>query len=246
MDNTLLVSLSHQIASQRTMDVIANNLANMNTSAYKREEMKFDEYVHQSRPSQWQKGPQSIDFVVNPGTIRDLSEGSIEQTGNTLDVAINGNGYFAVQTARGERYTRNGHFTLNAENQIVTEAGDPLLGDGGPLTIAQEDGNVTIGADGVVSGDQGQIGKLQVVRFNNERQMRKEGDTYLSTTEVATPADGGYTLKQGMLEKANIEPVTQMTDMINVMRSYEAVSNLINAQESMKRNAVSKLASIPS
>lgn len=246
MDNTLLVSLSHQIASQRTMDVIANNLANMNTSAYKREELKFDEYVHQSRPSQWQKGPQSIDFVVTPGTIRDLSEGSIEQTGNTLDVAINGNGYFAVQTPRGERYTRNGHFSLNAEGQIVTEAGDPLLGDGGPLTIAQEDGNVTIGADGVVSGDQGQIGKFQVVRFNNERQMRKEGDTYLSTTEVATPADGGFTLKQGMLEKANIEPVTQMTDMINVMRSYEAVSNLINAQQSMKRNAVSKLASIPS
>lgn len=246
MDNTLLISLSHQLAQQRSMDVIANNLANMNTAAYKREESKFDEYVHQSRPSQWQKGPQSIDFVVNPNSIRDMSEGSIEQTGNTFDVAINGNGYFAVQTARGERYTRNGHFTLDSEGRITTSEGDQVLGDGGAISVAQEDGDVTIGTDGVVSGDQGQIGRLQIVRFNNERAMQKEGDTYLNTTEVATPADGGYSLKQGMLERSNIEPVTQMTDMINVMRSYQAVANLINGQETLHTNAITKLATIPS
>lgn len=246
MDNTLLISLSHQLSQQRSMDVIANNLANINTAAYKREEVKFDQYLYDTKPSQWQKGPQSIDFVVTPGTIRDMAEGSIETTGNNYDVAINGNGYFAVQTARGLRYTRDGHFGLDAEGQLVTQGGEPVMGDGGPITIAREDGDITIGQDGIVTGDQGQIGRLMVYRFQNEKALRKEGDTFMSATETPVPADANYKLAQGMLERSNVEPVTQMTDMINVQRSYQAVANLINQQESMKRNAISKLASIPS
>lgn len=240
MDNALLVSLSHQLARQRSMDVIANNLANMNTGAYRREEMKFEEYVHPSKPSEWQKGQQGIDFVIPAGTLRDLSEGSIEPTGNTFDLAIGGKGYFVIQTAQGERYTRNGHFTLNADGQIVTESGEPVLGDGGPLTIANEDGDITIGQDGTVGGEQGQIGRLRVVQFANERQLEKIGDTYYATNQEPVDATD-YKLEQGMLERSNVEPITEMTNMINVTRTYQAMSNLISMQESLKRTAISKL-----
>lgn len=246
MDNTLLVCLSHQLVKQRAMDVIANNIANVNTSAYRREEAKFDEYVHASKPSQWQKGAQGIGFVVNPGSVRDMTEGRIEQTGNTLDVAINGNGYFVVQTPRGDRYTRDGHFTLNAEGQITTQSGDIVLSDGGPVTIANEDGDVLIGPDGTVTGDQGQMARLRVVQFADERAMTKEGNDVYATTQTPQTAETDFQLQQGMLERSNIEPITEMTNMIDVMRTYQAVSNLITTQESLKRNAIDKLSSISS
>jgi flagellar basal-body rod protein FlgF len=246
MDNTLLVSLSHQLAAQQSLDVIANNLANMNTPAYRREEMKFEEYLQSGRPAAGQKGVQTTRFVNQAGTMRDTSEGRIEATGNTFDLAINGNGYFAVQTARGERYTRNGHFTLDGEGQIVTESGDPVLSDGGPVTIANDDGDITISADGTVSGDQGQIAKLRVVQFANERALKPQGGSYYAATETPTDAEGGYKLAQGMIERSNVEPVTEISRMIDVMRSYQAVSNLISAQENLQLKAISRLGSTAS
>lgn len=246
MDNTLLVCLSHQLVKQRAMESIANNIANANTSAYRREEMKFDDYVQQSKPSQWQSRAQGISFVVSGGTVRDLTEGQIENTGNTFDLAIGGSGYFAVQTARGERYTRDGHFRLDAQGQITTESGDVVLSDGGPITIANEDGDVSIGADGTISGDQGQIAKLRVVQFADERALTKEGNDTYAASQPAQTAESGYAIQQGMLERSNVEPITEMTNMIDVMRSYQAVSGLITAQESLKLKAVDKLASIAS
>lgn len=247
MDNTLLINLSHQLARQQQMDVVANNLANMSTGSYKREQMQFEEYIQPSRPSEWQKGPQSLDFVQSLGTIRDLSEGALRQTGNTFDLAIGGNGYFAIQTANGVRYTRNGHFSLNNQGQIVTENGDLVLSDAGPLTIANEDGNVVIGQDGTVSGDQGQIGRLRVVQFANERQLAKEGDTYYNAgNQLPVQAETNYKVEQGMLEDSNINPISEMTSMIKVMRSYQTVSNLMDTRMSLRSTAISKLGTFSS
>ena len=152
MDNTLLVSLSHQIAAYRSMDVIANNLANLSTPAFKREAVKFEEFVQQVQPSEDQTGARTVSFVKDTGVVRDLSEGRMETTRAPFDLAINGKGYFAVQTAAGERYTRNGHLALNADGELVTDTGDPILGDGGPMTITVDDGDIHIAADGTVSG----------------------------------------------------------------------------------------------
>lgn len=243
MDNVSLVSLSHQLAAYRSMDVIANNIANISTPGYKRESVKFEELVQQVKPGEDQKGSQSISFVRDAGVMRDISAGRLEQTSAPLDLALNGNGYFAIQTAAGERYTRNGHFTLNADGTIVTESGDPLLGDGGAITIAPDDGDISFGADGTISGKQGQIGKLRIVDFANPRALQKQGDSLYATTQQPNPASEAV-LSQGMLESSNVQPVVEISRMIEVMRSYEATTSLEKSNSDMKRQAIQKLATV--
>ena len=243
MDNASLVSLSYQLAAFRSMDVIANNLANVSTPGFKRESVKFEELLQHVQPAEDQTAPQTLSFVQDTGVTRDLSGGRFESTGAPFDIAINGNGYFAIQTASGESYTRNGHFTLNADGIVVTEQGDPLLGDGGPITVTSDDGDVSIGPDGTVSGKQGQMAKLRVVDFANERALTKRGASLYSTSQSPVPVTDA-TLKQGMLESSNVQPVIEISRMIEVMRSYEATATLAKSAEDLKRQAIQKLGTV--
>lgn len=245
MDNTLLVTLSQQMAAYRSMEVIANNLANLSTPAYKREQVKFEDYVEQTQPAEGQSGPQTLNFVQDTGVVRDLSEGRLEQTGDPFDLAINGKGYFVVQTPSGNQYTRNGHLTLDGDGQLVTDSGAPILGDGGPITITAEDGNVHIAADGTVSGLRGEIGKLQVVDFADDSTLTKEGSSLYSTSQSPVSAPNSN-VEQGMLEASNVEPVIEISHMIDVMRAYQATASLSQSQEDLKRQAIDKLGSVPS
>jgi flagellar basal-body rod protein FlgF len=244
MDNALLVSLSQQMAAYRSMEVIANNLANLSTPAFKREEAKFEQFVQQVQPSEGESGTQTVSFVKDTGVVRDLSEGRLESTGDPFDLAINGKGYFVVQTAAGNRYTRNGHLTLNGDGELVTDSGDPILGDGGPITITADDGNVHIAADGTVSGLRGEIGKLQVVDFADDSALQKEGSSLYSTSQTPN-ATTSSTIEQGMLEESNVEPVIEISHMIDVMRAYQATASLTQSQEDLKRQAIDKLGSVP-
>jgi flagellar basal-body rod protein FlgF len=243
MDNMSLVSLSYQLAAFRSMDVIANNMANVSTPGFKRESVKFEELVQHVRPAEDQKSPQTLSFVRDAGISRDISGGSYQKTGAPFDLAINGTGYFVVQTAAGERYTRNGHFTLNADGIIVTEQGDPLLGDGGPVTVTIDDGDVSFGPDGTISGKQGQMGKLRVVTFANERALNKQGASLYSTSQSAVPATD-TTVTQGMLESSNVQPIIEMSRMIEMMRSYEATATLAKSADDLKRQAIAKLGTV--
>src|ERR1700712_4040261 len=213
MDNSLLVSLSQQLAAYRSMDVIANNIANASTPGFKRETAKFEEYVTHVRPSETQKGPQALSFVKDAGVVRDVSQGEMNITGANLDFAINGKGFFAVQTPNGMRYTRDGHFSLNQDGQLVTSNGYAVQGDGGNITITPDDGNVSVGPDGTISsilnGAANQIAKLQVVTFPNERAMAKQGTNLYSTTQAATPSTES-TVAQRMLEGSNVKPVIEI------------------------------------
>jgi len=243
MDNASLVSLSYQLAAYRSMDVIANNLANVSTPGFKRESVKFEEMVQNVKPAEDQKGTQTLSFVRDAGVSRDLSDGSIQTTGAPFDLAINGKGYFTIQTAAGQRYTRNGHFTLNADGIVVTEQGDPVLGDGGPVTVTVDDGDVSFGPDGTISGKQGQMGKLQLVNFANERAMTKRGASLYSTSQAPLPATDA-TIKQGMLESSNVQPIVEISRMIEVMRSYEATATLSKSADDLKRQAIEKLGTV--
>jgi flagellar basal-body rod protein FlgF len=244
MDNSLLVSLSQQIAAYRSMDVIANNIANASTPGFKRETAKFEEYVTRVAPSEGQIGLQSVSFVKDAGISRDLSQGNIQNTGAPFDFAINGNGYFVVQTPAGMRYTRDGHFTLDASGQVVNSDGYALQGDGGAITITPDDGNVQVGMDGTLSGRTGQIGKLQVVDFANDRTLVKQGANLYSTTQSPIAA-ANATIGQGMLESSNVQPVLEISHMIEVMRAYQATASLSQSQEDMIRQAVTKLGQMP-
>ncbi len=245
MDMTQLVFLSQQMADYQSMDAIANNLANVSTPGFKRETPQFQAYLEQFAPGEGQTGQQSVNFVSQMGSFRDLSEGPLELTGAPFDVALNGQGYFTIQTANGPLYTRNGHFTLDASGRIVNDNGDPVQGTGGDIAVSVNDGDIHIASDGTVSGKNGQIGQLNLVDFPDDRALVKEGDSLYSTTQ--TPQSPTNTaVQQGAIETANVRPVIEISQMIEVMRSYQATLNMAQSQSDLQRQTIDKLATTQS
>lgn len=246
VNQTMLISLSHQMAAYQAMDSIANNIANVSTAGFKRETPTFQEYVAQVQPSEGQQsGNNNVSYVQETGVVRDMTEGPMQATGGKFDFAIHGNGYFAIQTANGERYTRNGHFTLDLNGKLSTEDGNEVETQGGALSITPQDGDVTVAGDGTVSatinGTQSQLGKLKVVDFANDAALQKEGDSLYSTTQAANAATKVKVI-QGMLESSNVQPVIEISNMIEIMRSYQATANLSQTQQSQDMASIDKLA----
>ena len=247
MDNSLLISLSQQLAAYRSMDVIANNIANVSTPGFKREAAKFEEFITTVQAIEGQKGPQQVSFVKDAGITRDLSQGGIGHTGAPLDLAINGKGYFVIATPAGNRYTRDGHFSLDQEGRIVTSDGQVVQGEGGAITVNPADGEIHISKDGIVSsvvnGSLNQLGKLRLAGFADEAALIKEGANLYSTTQGPTAAAGA--VQQGALEGSNVQPVVEIAKMIEVMRAYEATATLSKSQEDLTRQAINKLGAMP-
>jgi flagellar basal-body rod protein FlgF len=249
MDNSLLVSLSQQIAAYRSMDVIANNLANVSTPGFKRESAKFEEYISRMNPGEGQKGVQAVSFVKDAGLVRDTGQGNVEQTGAPYDLALAGKGFFTVQTPAGLRYTRDGHFSLDASGNLVTSQGYQVQGDGGAITITPNDGDISIAPDGtvssVVNGVGNQLAKLKVVDFADPAAMTKEGANLYSTSQ-APVAPATVAMRQGALEASNVQPVLEISHMIEVMRAYEATATMSKSQDDLMRQAIDKLGQMPS
>ncbi|HEY1612132.1 MAG TPA: flagellar basal-body rod protein FlgF [Rhizomicrobium sp.] len=245
MDNTLLINLSQQVAAMQTMDVIANNLANMSTPGFKRDEMQFSEYLAQARPAEGEGDQHTLSFVEEAGVARDLTGGPIQVTNAPFDFAVEGKGYFVVQTPEGERYTRNGHFTLDPQGRLVTDGGYSVQGEGGDITVTQTDGDVHVAHDGTISGLNGQIGKLKLAAFDDERALLREGSSLYSSQRPPLPTTP-VKIEQGAIEGSNVAPVVEISKMIEVMRSYQATMALSQSQEDLKRGAVDKLAQFQS
>ncbi|MEN6543698.1 flagellar basal-body rod protein FlgF [Parvibaculum sp.] len=247
MDNAILIGLSRQSAMMRQMSVIANNIANMNTSGYKSQSMLFDEYV---MPVASEASPdKSLSFVQDLGQFRNVADGAIQTTGNPLDVAITGEGFFKVQTAQGVRYTRDGHFQLDGSGQLVTQEGNPVLSDSGsPITFGADEGEITIARDGTITtsrpgtANSEQVrGKLGITTFANLQDMKSEENNLLSTTQTESPVQS-VRVVQGSIEASNVKPIVEMTNMMTVQRSYESAQKLIEAADDMRRQAISQIA----
>lgn len=245
MDNTLLVSLSQQRAAYRAMDVIANNLANISTPGFKREEAKFEELLTQARSSE---GVQAMAFVKDAGIQRDSSQGNLDQTGAPYDLALSGKGFFQVSTPQGMRYTRDGHFSLDADGTLVTSQGYAVQGDSGAITISPSDGNIAISSDGtissVVNGVGNPLGKVKVVQFAHPDTLTKTGANLYETSQVAITPDA-VNIRQGALEASNVQPVLEISHMIEVMRAYEAVATLSKSHGDLMTQAIDKLGATP-
>ena len=241
MDKTLLIGLSHQLAAFRSMDVIASNIANASTPGYKRETAQFQEFIKADPPSEVERGPQRLSFVVDAGIGRNLIDGNIERTNAPFDLAVNGPGYFTVKTADGkDRYTRNGHFTLDLAGHIATHDGALLQGEGGEITVTSDDGDISIAQDGTVTGAKGQLGKLRLVSFQNERALSKQGASLYVTDQQANTVEQPN-IVQGALEGSNVEPVVEVSNMLEVMRAYQMTAGLAQSQEELMRQAIDKL-----
>lgn len=241
MENPSYIGLSRQIVLERQMAVVANNLANMNTTGFKAETPLFVEYLNGPDRIGPRRGTE-VSMVLDQGTVRDLREGTMEVTNNPLDVALRGEGYLMVETFAGPRYFRGGRLTVNAEGLLVNNAGLPVIGTGDVTIIVPDNaGALTIGRDGFITSENaGEVGQLRVVRFENENQLSAIGGGLYVTNQQ--PADAEDTqVVQGMLESSNVQPIVEMTRMIAVSRSYEATQNFIQNEHERQRTAIQQL-----
>ncbi|MGE0062720.1 MAG: flagellar basal-body rod protein FlgF [Xanthobacteraceae bacterium] len=257
MENAYLVGLSRQVALARELDVVANNIANLNTSGYKANGAIFEEFISQTaRGDGASRGDTRVSFVRDRATWIDLSQGPMERTGNPLDVALDKRGFLAVQTPRGERFTRNGGFQINAQGQLVTTEGFQVLGEAGPITFQPGDKDISISREGLITVREGneartesQRGKLRVVDFDNPGRLQKDGNgTFLApqgVTPITPEPDKRAAVLQGVIEKSNVRGVVEMTRMIEVTRTYTQVATILQQQADMRRSAIEKLAEVP-
>jgi len=255
MQNALLVGLSRQMALSRELDVVANNIANIDTTGYKADNAAFTEYLMPgAKDNEFRGKDQRLSFVEDRATWVDLSPGALERTGNPLDVAIDGKGYIAVQTPRGVRYTRAGSLAINAAGQLVTNSGDQVLGNGGPITFQQTDHDISISPSGLISVREGtgnataNRGTLQVVSFDQPRRLQKDGDsTFVAPAGVnPNPAPASTRVVQGAIEKSNVRPVVEMARMIEITRSYSDIAAILQQQGDLRKNSLQQLAQAPS
>lgn len=238
MENTSLIALSRAVTLQRQMDISANNVANMNTTGFKSEQPLFIEYVN--KPDRNEK----YSLVQDYATLRDLAPGPITQTGNPLDLAIEGDGYFAVDTLDGPRYTRSGNFSMDSERQLTTASGLPVLDDtGNPITIPANARDIRISPEGIVSSDVAQIAKIGIHRFANEQFMTQLGNGLYQTDEQPVASETAV-VRQGFLEGSNVQSIMEMTTMIDVNRQYQNIQQLLKTEHDRLRNAYSKLAKL--
>ena len=248
MQNTLLVGLSRQVALGRELDVVANNIANINTSGYKADGSLFEEFLNSNARAD--KTGSRVSFVRDRGTFHDLSTGPLEKTGNPLDVAVDGKGFLVVQTPGGERYTRNGSFQISNTGELVTSEGAQVLGEAGPIKFQPTDNQVSISADGTISVREGnaktdsQRGRLRMVNLD-PANIQKDGNSTFSTVTGTPEPTKASRIIQGSVEKSNVRAVVEMTRMIEVTRSYTQVANMLSQQADMQRTSLTKLAEVP-
>ena len=253
MENTLLVGLSRQMVLERQMDVVANNVANVNTTGFKADRSLFEQFLRSpAHEDNFQRPDRQVAFVQDRGTFKDFAAGASEMTKNPLDVAIDGKGFLVVQTPAGERYTRDGNLQINNQGQLVTQSGYPVMGGSGPIVFQQTDKQITIAPDGNVTVLEGSNridsvrGKLRIVSFADAQKLVKEGGNLYSADQgVAPRPDTTSRVNQGYVEKSNVNSVTEMSRMIEITRAYTQISALLQQQSDLHKSAIEKLAEVP-
>jgi flagellar basal-body rod protein FlgF len=232
MNASIYKAASGAIAQMQRLDIAAQDLANVSTTGYKGQRISFTEVlVGDSSASERPGG-----LVAAGDQKTNFLQGEIQTTGNPLQLAINGEGLFAVQTSRGERYTRNGTFTLKSDGTIVTSSGDPVLGESGPLQISGS--QIQVAADGTVSADGSEIGKLRIVRIPNPRLAIKEGANFLRTSPANIEVVADPAVQQGALEQSNVSAVEGMVSLITLHRQFEAYQRAMGLIDSVTQKAI--------
>jgi flagellar basal-body rod protein FlgF len=241
MDITSSVAASRLVAQQRVMDVIADNIANANTSGFKAERVQFSDWLTRQRGADAPRGDRTIAYPQDRATWRDQKAGTLTHTGNPFDLGITSDGFFTVRTSNGPRLTRDGRFGLMPDGTIADSGGNAVLDSNGQaIVLSSTDTKVTIAGDGTVSSENGQLGKIGVVRPTDPMRLTAEGSTLLragsTTAPVTTPG-----LVQGAMEDSNVQPVLEMTRMIECERQFQFVSQLIQAESDRQQSAIDKL-----
>ena len=241
MENSQLIGLSRQMVLRRKMDVIANNLANINTIGYKSDNLMFKEYLMPvARMNEFPSHDRKLSYVEDDRIAHQFAPGAVVETGNPVNAAINDAfSFFVVDAPGGERYTRNGEFDINSQGQLVTSDGFPVQGQDGPIIFNTEDTNITISRDGLITSDRGEVGRFQIVTFADLQALKKEGYSMFAgenPVPVETPAILG-----GRVERSNVKGVVEISRMIQVTRSYTSLAKALSDVSELRTNAIDTL-----
>ena len=236
-----IVLLSEMVALQRATDVTSNNIANSSTTGFKRQGILFETYTAGNNIRQ------ATNFVFDKRTFFDGTVGTISSTGNPLDVALQGDGFFQVQTPQGIQYTRNGAFQINSQGNLVTSNGMAVLDTGGaPILFPDDSRDVSIARDGTISIITGtdvgktQLGRIAIVKFEDNNAVTALGGSMVTTNQYPIPVESNIAI-QGAVENSNVSAVSEITSLIAIQRAYERASGLIDQESDRVRNAIDKL-----
>jgi flagellar basal-body rod protein FlgF len=218
----------------RRLEVASQDLANVNTSGYKGQRLTFNEVL----ADRWQDSERAGGWVAVGDQRTNFIQGELHGTGNPFHLAIEGDGFFVVRTPLGERYTRNGSFTLKPDGTVITSQGDPLLGEGGPVQVTG--GKMEVASDGTVRSEEGEVGKIRVVRFNDPRQAVKEGSNLFRSAATNVKEAPQTIIMQGNLEQSNVSPIDSMVSLISINRQFEAYERAMKLMDSVTEKMLSE------
>jgi len=214
------------VSRTAALDTIANNLANVSTAGFRASHNNFSSVLATADNAGLSTLNQDVnDYGILNGTQLDSTQGALVPTNNDLDVAVEGPGYFAVQAPSGEVYTRGGSFRVSAKGQLITPAGDPVLGDRGPITIAGLP--ISISSDGTITAKGAISGRLKLVEFPATTNIQSAGGTYYTAPAGSAVAATGSKVRQGMLESSNVNSVASVVELISAQREVESMRHVL-------------------
>ena len=234
MSSGIFIATAGAVAQSNALDATANNIANATTTGFQADRITFKEHMALAKSPDTQ--------LVSTGTKRvDMMPGAIAQTGNPLDCALEGDGMFAIDTPKGERYTRAGNFKLDDTQTLVTTEGFPVRGENGEhIQLPPDAKSVSIGADGTVNADGEDLGKLELVNFKSS-QLKREGNTLFTASGKPDETATKPTVRNGMLEASNVNIVRGVVDLVKVSRTYESLMKVIQGYHDVESRAAKEL-----
>jgi flagellar basal-body rod protein FlgF/flagellar basal-body rod protein FlgG len=241
MDSGFYAACAALMARTDALDVIANNLANTSTPGYRAQHNIFRSLLASASGHAGSQLNAAVnDFGILGGSQLDTSQGNLDHTGNDLDFAVQGPGYFIVQTPHGEVFTRNGNFQVSAQGQLMTSEGDPVMGEQGIIRIVG--GPVSVSPDGTISVNGAVAGKMKLVEFSAGTAIESVGKTYYSAPRNEAVAATKSTIAQGSLESSNVNPVSSAVELVGVQRYAEMMQRALKMFDSeMNKTATEDL-----
>ncbi|WBU56936.1 flagellar hook-basal body complex protein [Paracoccus sediminicola] len=237
MENAIYAALTRQSGLMNEMRVIANNIANANTNGFRREGVIFSEYL-----SATGRGTEGLSMAHARGRLLDLEQAGMTRTGGSYDLAIDGPGFFAVETAEGPRLTRAGAFLASAEGELMTAEGHRLLDEGlAPIQLPPGAAQIAIGPDGTVSADGQQIARVGLFAAPDPATMLRQGGTMFAADPATLEPAGEARIQQGFLEDSNVDPIAEISRMIEVQRAYEIGQTLLDREDRRIRDTITAM-----
>ncbi len=239
MENSIYIALSKQAVIRNNMGIVANNIANMNTTGYRGQNLLFKEYISQPRGMEY-----DISQVYDYGQYQNAAPGPMQRTGNKLDVALEGSGFFGIITNDGIKYSRAGSFSINSNGELVNSNNDKVASaGGGPINIPQGTIDISIAENGNISADGSLIGQIMIHEFDNYEELTPFGNNLYSSPTPGNQAVNTRAI-QGMLEGSNVNAISEMTKMIDISRKYQSIQKMVQGEHERLKNAIEKLSRV--